>query len=789
MKKDNIFKDHFRIILYGIFVILLTIYLGVETFRKPDSTGNQQIVPPPVTEPDETPDPEDSGVEGQDDLVEEEIETVPEEEVEVIDTSAVFKENRPSFINDTSEIDGHKRIVSNNLYDLYLKDENLSIILRNKKTGSVLYSTVEKPDQANEQWANFSKSGVVIEYLKGTNIVYYQADMYSENPTIKVNKNSTGFVASVDYDSLGFGYELHVNLEDDVLTASIPIESIYEDSETFKIANVYVYPFMGYTKMDEVEGYMFVPDASGSLIHYKDYRGQFKQPFNQMIYGANIGIDESHVLSLFKGMNTINESMGLVMPVFGSVHTDKELGFLGIIDSGDVSARLYAYPNGAILPYNWITPSFIYRQFYNQLTSKSSGTMVIRQEKKNDFDISLQYHLIDGDEANYVGMAKVYRTYLEEKEVLKDEEVDYQIRVDFLASEVKSGLLKRQTVTMTTFDQVQSILQTLKAKGTTDVLSVIKGWQSGGPYTSLPHKDFKTDPSLGSLSDLKDTENIIFDNDLQRYNPKTNKMNSATLVKKLNKRTYVEEVFGKVYDKYYFITPEQSLQNSDKLIQEFSKNDLKNVAIEGISENLFSYLLKGDPVDRVHSTKVYKQILEQFKKSNFNLSLYAPNAVFWEYADNLLDVQVDSSNYVFTGEEVPFLEIVLKGKKAMYAPYTNFNANHDTYMLNMIEYGVYPSFILTYEPSSLLQLTNSSDLYSTYYEEYIDQIVEYDAIFSELHSKIKGATIEDHYRNGNFVEVTYSNGVKVVVNYGDSAVEYDGVVVKAMDFEVIGNER
>ena len=125
----------------------------------------------------------------------------------------------------------------------------------------------------------------------------------------------------------------------------------------------------------------------------------------------------------------------------------------------------------------------------------------------------------------------------------------------------------------------------------------------------------------------------------------------------------------------------------------------------------------------------------------------------------------------------------------MYAPYTNFNANHDTYMLNMIEYGVYPSFILTYEPSSLLQLTNSSDLYSTYYEEYIDQIVEYDAIFSELHSKIKGATIEDHYRNGNFVEVTYSNGVKVIVNYGDSAVEYDGVVVKAMDFEVIGNER
>ena len=72
-------------------------------------------------------------------MVEEEIETAPEEEAEVIDTSSVFKENRPSFINDTSEIDGHKRIVSNNLYDLYLKDENLSIILRNKKRISLIF--------------------------------------------------------------------------------------------------------------------------------------------------------------------------------------------------------------------------------------------------------------------------------------------------------------------------------------------------------------------------------------------------------------------------------------------------------------------------------------------------------------------------------------------------------------------------------------------------------------------------------------------------------------------------
>lgn len=790
MNIGKTFKEHWQIILFSFFVLGLTIYLGIDTLGTPPSNGSPQVVvPDPVEElPEETPE------EGEELPPEEELPEVPEipdggvdEPVEEVTSN--FPENRVPFITDSVEsIDNHNLIVSTSEYDLYLKEENLSIILRNRNTGALLYSTVERPDRSNERWTNFVKSGVVIEYLQDTNIVYYQADMYSEDPEKTVTVNSDGFVAHVKYPRLEFEYELHVSLEGDVLTAHIPKESIIETSDRFKVANVYVYPFMGYTKMDEEAGYMFIPDGSGSLIHYVDHKGQFKQPFNQMIYGSNIGIDDPYVLSLFNGMNTVNENTGILMPVFGAVHTDKNQGFLGIIEQGHQSARLYAYPNGAILPYNWLTPSFVYRQFYNQLTSQTTGTMVIRQEEKNDFDIEIQYHLVSEENADYVGLAKVYQNYLEDKGVIENQDIDYKMRVDFLGSEVKSGLLFRQTVTMTTFDQTVDILNRLSERGVNETLSVFKGWQRGGPYTGLPHRSLKAERSLGNISvlhELNDTHEIQLESDLLRYNPKTNSANSTTLVKKLNKRTFQEDVYGRVFSRFNFITPQESLENAGNLVADYQQNDFESIAVEGIGNTLFSYLDRNQIKDRIHTSQVYQSIFEKLKNENMNISAVSPHALYWDYVDRLLDVQIESSNYVFVGEDVPFLEIVLKGKKAMYAPYTNFNPNHEENVLKMIEYGVYPSFIITHESASLLQLTNSSGLYSTQFEQYEDQIVAYDEIFKNIDSLTKGSEIIGHSRSNSIVTVTYDNDVSIVLNYNDHAVDVEGVTIDAMSYEVI----
>ena len=788
MKINKVIKEHFRIIFFGILVAVLTIYLGIDTLSKPTKPG---IKPPPISIPDpgEKDDETAEGEKDEDETVKEEPTDPTMPDVEEVPLGHVFKENRALFeYTSVDTIDNHKKIVSNTYYDLYLNEENLSIILRNTNTGALLYSTVEKPDKTNAKWSNFVRSGVVIDYLQDTNIVYYQADMYTETPNIKVDLNHNGFKASVSYDKLEISYDLIVTLEDDVLNTLIPKESIVETSDKYKLANIYVYPMMGYTKMDETPGYMFVPDGSGSLIPYVDHKGQFRQPFNQMIYGSNIGIDENYVLSLLNGQTTVNENKGILMPVFGSIHEDKKLGFVGIINEGDESARLYAYPNGAVTPYNWITPSFVYRQFYNQLTSATTGTMVIRQKEKNNFNVNISYHLLSDDEATYVGMAHTYRDHLETNQLLEKRDNNYKTRIDFLGTEVKSGLLGRKNITMTTFQDASTMLEVLANEGVNNTISVFKGWQKGGTYASLPINGIKHDKKLGSLktlANLPQGNEISLEADLLRYNPSANPINSASLVKQLNKRTYEENVHGKVFSKFNYLVPEESESNAKKIISQLKNDDFSNVTVGGIGEKMYSYMYKNKPYDRIHTSTIYSDIFKSMKENDLKVSSSSPHAPYWRYHDFLLDVQVESSNYVFVGEEVPFLPIVLKGSLPIYAPYINFNANHEAYVLNMIEYGAYPSFIVTQEDASELQLTNSSGLYSTQFDLYKDQIIEYDKMFKEISEVTHDATIKDHIRNGEAVIVTYSNGVQIKLNYSQSDLVIEGQSVKALSYEVV----
>lgn len=121
----------------------------------------------------------------------------------------------------------------------------------------------------------------------------------------------------------------------------------------------------------------------------------------------------------------------------------------------------------------------------------------------------------------------------------------------------------------------------------------------------------------------------------------------------------------------------------------------------------------------------------------------------------------------------------------MYSDYVNFEANKTEFFLQMVESGVYPSFYLTYENSSALIYTNSSDLYSTEYGTYKDTIISYDEALREVAEAVDGAFITDHEKLDNGVtRVTYDNGVKVYVNYSEKNVTVDGYEIEALSYKV-----
>ena len=121
----------------------------------------------------------------------------------------------------------------------------------------------------------------------------------------------------------------------------------------------------------------------------------------------------------------------------------------------------------------------------------------------------------------------------------------------------------------------------------------------------------------------------------------------------------------------------------------------------------------------------------------------------------------------------------------MYSDYVNFEADKTEFFLKMVESGVYPSFYLTYESSSALIYTNSSNLYSTQFDIYKDTVIEYDKELREVASKVEGSHILKHEKvEEDVIRVTYDNGVVIYVNYSENTVVCDGVTIAALSYKV-----
>ncbi|MDE7300197.1 MAG: hypothetical protein K2N94_15475, partial [Lachnospiraceae bacterium] len=264
-------------------------------------------------------------------------------------------------VDTSKEIKGHFLIAENADYELYLKKEVLSIIVRDKATGATMESTVEEDDgKSNASWAGFMKCGINLDVQVGNTTQQKKVDILSGKAEVNVTQIDGGFTAKIDYPQYELGFELTVLLYDDgSIEASIPESSIYENSATNQIGNIYVFPMLGRTHLGEMGGYMIVPDGNGALINLNDKEGRFTAPYTQRVFGSDVGITESFVLSLFwNKYETINESEYILAPVYGMVHSDSDMAYLAVITSGAEGATVMAYPNGVFSDFNGVSARF-----------------------------------------------------------------------------------------------------------------------------------------------------------------------------------------------------------------------------------------------------------------------------------------------------------------------------------------------------------------------------------------------------------------------------------------------
>lgn len=726
------------------------------------------------------------------------------------------------------DIDGHKYICTRGGYELYLKADTLSIIIRDEKTGAVIRSTMTSEEAVakgyNQTTYDFATNGLLIHYIEynkdGGTSRYGQytetAGVYATMDNCKVttdeikeNGEVVGVTAHLTYDKYGFALDVVLTMEEQgALKVEIPESTVKETNGAYMMAELFIFQMLGHSDRGDREGYLILPDGNGIIVrnedYFKDGTGKYKGQFIKQAYGSDIGIDTSTTSSSstssatgIQGSRSFTTAAEVLnIPYFGTVFEDTGIAVLGIVEKGEYGATIMGNINGVNRSFeNYNFAKFVYRSLYNEYTD-SVGSTERRTTTADRMigDITITYLFASEDEATYAGLAnKLREELLDEGIIAASKKEDFDLRIDFFGVDKEDFLIFRRNVVATTTDDIKEILGALSDKGVTNILAVYQGWQKDGVY-NVPIYKFKADSDVGGNSGIKDLYEELEENgsvdfyltqDMTTIN--TSLTSSVfTSVSALTGRTYeVTERFNEVFKTFRFLYPYKTKEYIDDLVEDLLDSGITNVAFSGMSENLFSY--QDDKVNytRQTSMKYYEDALKNAKDKGMNVALQAPFMYLWKYTDAYLDFGIGSSMYVYATDEIPFVSSVLKGTMNLYSEYVNFEANSTEYFLKLVETGVAPSFLITKESPEVFQNTNSNWIYSSEYDKYEEQIIEYYNKLKAVNDKVKGEYIVNHEKLDSDVSITtYSNGVKVYVNFSDVDVTVDGMTIEAESYSV-----
>lgn len=732
-------------------------------------------------------------------------------------------------------IDGHMYVCEGGDYELYVEQETLSIIIRNKNTGALLRSSLEDEEAfvRSSQLPGYSRitSGVSIRPIKYDAEVQSRSGQvdkenqaaFSRDATITYDKLENGFVAHLDFDNhkgnkdhvgMNLQFDLEVKLDEKGLHTRIPKDSInenYDESKTcFLMGDVYIFPLLGYTDRGDTDGYMILPDANGITVNFMDYyqdgTPKYKSPFRKRIYGNDISFDSTGSISDTKLREDMNAAENVIAPYYGMVHDysafnngshEKDIAVLGYVTEGEYNGEIIGTLNGQDSAFqNYAYASIVYRNIYPEPLDNSGSAAVNVMTDMLTEDVTVDFLLASGEDANYSGLANACRDLLIEKGIVStNTDTDYDVRVDFLGLDKENFLLFRRNVVATTIDQMSDILAELQENGINDISAFYDGWQKDGMY-NLPNTDYKVDGDLGGNSAMKDLIEKYKDSgidiallqNMSDINDVTSN-STFTALKTANKRTYsTTDRFLNVYKTFKMLTPVKTNEYVKEFAENLADGNITNAALTGFSNNLPTYALNDVIHSRKDSIDYYTDALEEVRKNNINVALDQPFAYLWKYTDKYLNMPISSSMYVYATSEIPFMTIVLKGSMKMYSEYVNFEANQTEFFLKLIETGVYPSFLLTYESPTVLQYTNSSWNYSSDYRQYVEVIARFNESLKTVNEKTSGAQIIKHEQNydgvANLTKVTYSNGAIVYVNFSEDTVSADGETINGLDYKI-----
>ena len=389
-------------------------------------------------------------------------------------------------------------------------------------------------DNMNEIYTDMANSLITVEYRSPESLESLKkissASSGSESALQKLEENR--FCLDVDFKEIDLQMKVYITFGEKKIQYHIPYDE-FTGEGTKSMTTLYLTPFLGANggqllrfnresgeydiveRKDAPPGYAFVPDGSGALIRFQDNSAIFRQ-YTGDVYGSDVSQWEYYNAMLTDAMPLKDP----VMPVFGVALGNDQAAFVAYADEGAEYMSIICTPEENTTYYTWTCPQFTYNLRYHQVFNKAGDGYFQMMEEPNAFDISMTYEFLSGDgsgsteAADYVGMALTYRKHLIEEGILTEGNEDLEepsggvpIRLDFLMSDAKSGVVGLENVVMTTAEDVRGILADVMDNGIRNINCGLQGWQKKGVTFSRPDTR-KYSSVIGSGSDF---ENLMTD--------------------------------------------------------------------------------------------------------------------------------------------------------------------------------------------------------------------------------------------------------------------------------------
>lgn len=762
-----------------------------------------------------------------------------------------------------------KITVANATPDATLTDEQLAKQVERDRTKlSACYSLMSTETRDTEK----AKRDLLLKYPILKDYAFYMFNDSSTRLRYEVEsiiKEYTGYTfedMQADHELLEysgnestpplFKMAIEYYIDDNGLKVRVPAKSISYNKSAFDITALRVLPYLGAGRQSET-GYTFYPDGSGVLVRFEDIgsstrvisgkvygqdyafhaaSGQNKEVMRLPAFGVKLdqnytivehSVDRQERIEL-DGMITVEEYTdlyGIDVKSQNDTFDPNDIGLNPVVDGrtayiaymeeGDSMVQISTDHGGVTHEYHstyaTVYPEMTDTYALTGISSTGDAKWTVGVNRGYTGNYTFRIFMLDGDDANYVGMAKSVREYLVATGALtKSENNDENIAL-FLENfgSVKTsqkflGMPITENTPLTTFEQSEKMITELKEAGVSNINLKLTGWYNGGMDHTAPTK-LKVQKAIGGRDGLIRLSEFAAENGVGLYpDIEFTYVTKDTLtdgfsykkdaVQTVNNKAASHRVYSALYqgfddDDTLIVNAERMLKMYDKIAEKYSSMNIGGMAVSSLGSDLSSDNDEDNELTREEAKTAIVSLLGKIKEDNGKILVSGGNAYTWSYADLITDLPLDSSRNVYASEAVPFLGMVLHG----YVEYTgtaiNLDGDYGYSVLKCIENGASPYFILSYtddeidNTSELKKFEQFSKYYSIKYNIWKKDLVETYTELNEALRDVKDATLSGHaYIDDNIVKVDYSNGKSFVLNYGINDYDYEGTVISSLGF-------